>query len=87
MQRSSVDLPEPDGADEAHHLVLVDVQVDAAQHLVGAEPLLDVAISRKALSRWPASALVALHEVVGEAGHRDRDHEEADRHARRPRTG
>ena len=41
-QRSSVDLPEPDGPIDAHHLAVVDVEVDALEHLVGAEGLVEV---------------------------------------------
>ena len=58
MQRSSVDLPQPDGADQAHDLMLVDVEVDAPQHLVVAEVLWTSSSSRNGgmLSFRPASA-------------------------------
>ena len=41
-QRSSVDLPEPDGPDDAHDLALADSRSMPAQHLVVAEGLVQV---------------------------------------------
>ena len=40
-QRSSVDLPEPDGPDDEHQLALGHLQVDALQHVQGAEMLVE----------------------------------------------
>ena len=53
-QRSSVDLPEPGRADHAHDLAVVDVEVDALEHLVVAEVLVQVADLDRAVraSAW-----------------------------------
>ena len=50
MQRSSVDLPEPGGADQRDHLVLGDGQLDAAQHLVAPERLREPLDERASLT-------------------------------------
>ena len=42
MQRSEVDFPQPE-ADQADHLMLLDLQRQALEHLVLAEALVDVA--------------------------------------------
>ena len=43
MVRMKVDLPDPDGPEDDHHLAGLDGQVDAAQNVQLAEPLVDVA--------------------------------------------
>ena len=76
-------LPRSGRADEAHDLVLVHRHVDAAEHPVVAEPLLDVFdLEVRAHRVRPHPLLVALHEVVDDDRERDRDDDVRDRHAR-----
>jgi hypothetical protein len=68
------------GADQADDVVLVDVQVDAAQHLVLPEALVhavDLEEGHRSAARSRPG--LARHQPVGEASQRDRDHHE--RHA------
>ena len=39
MSRSRVDLPQPDGPDEHRELAVLDVEIDAVDHVDGAERL------------------------------------------------
>ena len=39
MQRRNVDLPEPDGAEQAHHLAALHLQRDPPQYLLATEAL------------------------------------------------
>ena len=41
MQRSIVDLPEPDGPGDDHRRAAVDLEIDAVEHEVVAEALAD----------------------------------------------
>ena len=41
MQRRNVDLPEPDGPMRHHDLAALHLEVDALEHLVPAEALVD----------------------------------------------
>jgi len=76
------------GADEADHLVLAHGQVDAAQHRVVAEALLDPAhvqecgVRHAGSSPRPYALLVALEQVVSQPGHGDGDHHVAEGQAR-----
>ena len=66
MQRSSVDFPQPGRSDQAHHLVLVDGEVDAAQHLVVAEALVHVAELDERTHLRLRAFLVDADQVVDE---------------------
>ena len=63
MQWSSVLLPAPDGPTIADHLALVDVEVDAAQHLERAphvlERLVDVSMATTSVLKASCTSLVA----------------------------
>ena len=56
MVRMNVDLPEPDGPGDDHDLAGLDVEVDAAQDVQLAEPLVDVAADDDVAARRVSTA-------------------------------
>ncbi len=70
-------------ADQANHLVLVDREVEAAQHRVLAVALVDIAHLQEghgsASAPGPDAPVVALDQLIDEARLRDGDQHEQDR--------